>query len=121
MKLPFCALLLACSLSAANVDGTPVRYTATGNGPKTVFLVHGWTCDQSSWSEQVPALSKEYRVVTIDLPGHGKSGSPADGKLTMELFARAIDAVRAEIKADRVVLAGHSMGTPVVVQYARLY
>jgi pimeloyl-ACP methyl ester carboxylesterase len=39
----------------------------------------------------------------------------------MDLFARAVESVRSEAKADRVVLVGHSMGTPVVVQYARLY
>ena len=38
----------------------------------------------------------------------------------MELFARAVEAVRDEAKANRVVLAGHSMGTPVIVQYARM-
>jgi pimeloyl-ACP methyl ester carboxylesterase len=39
----------------------------------------------------------------------------------MDLFARAIESVRLEADAERVVLVGHSMGTPVVVQYARLY
>src|SRR5262249_38147893 len=62
-----------------------------------------------------------YRVVTIDLPGHGKTPSPAAGGLSMDLFARSIEAVRAELKADRLVLAGHSAGTPAIVQYARLY
>src|SRR5215475_7199840 len=66
-------------------------------------------------------LEKQYRVVTLDLPGHGKSDSPQDGKFSMDLFARAIEAVRAEVKADRIVLVGHSMGTPVVLRYAHLY
>jgi pimeloyl-ACP methyl ester carboxylesterase len=113
--------LLAASLSAATVDGIKLHSAATGKGTKTVILVHGWTCDDTTWESQVPALSKQYRVITLDLPGHGKSGSPADGKLSMDLFARAIEAVRSEAGADRVVLVGHSMGTPVVVQYARLY
>jgi pimeloyl-ACP methyl ester carboxylesterase len=112
---------IAASLAAASVDGIDIHSTVTGAGPKTVILIHGWTCDETTWSEQTPALAAKYRVVTIDLPGHGKTGSPKDGKLSMDLFARAIEAVRAETKADRVVLAGHSMGTPVVVQYARLY
>ena len=91
---------------AAALDGVPVHYTATGSGPKTVILVHGWTCDESSWSEQAPALSKTYRVVTVDLPGHGKTPLPKDGKLSMDVFAQAIEAVRAEVKADRVVRKG---------------
>jgi pimeloyl-ACP methyl ester carboxylesterase len=126
MKPLFVTLLLAISafrpaLSAATVEGTPLHFSTTGKGPSTVILVHGWTCDETSWAEQVPVLAKQYRVVTVDLPGHGKSGSPKDGKFSMDLFARAIEAVRAEVRADHVVLAGHSMGTPVIVQYARLY
>jgi pimeloyl-ACP methyl ester carboxylesterase len=114
-------LALCASAYAASVDGIPLHYTAAGKGPNTVILVHGWTCDSTVWSQQVPALARLYRVLAIDLPGHGQSGSPNDGKLTMDLFARAIEAVRAEDHADNLVLVGHSMGTPVVIQYARLY
>ncbi len=121
MKLLIRLLALTSVLGAATVDGLTIHSTTTGSGPRTVILVHGWTCDETSWSQQAPALSAQYRVATLDLPGHGKSESPKDGKFTMELFARAVEAVRAELKADRVVLAGHSMGTPVIVQYARLY
>src|SRR5580700_9616790 len=113
--------LVSATLSAATVDGLNIHSSVAGTGPKTVILVHGWTCDETTWTEQVPALAKDYRVVTLDLPGHGKSDSPKDGKFSMDLFARAIEAVRAEVNADRVVLVGHSMGTPVVLRYARLY
>jgi pimeloyl-ACP methyl ester carboxylesterase len=113
--------LLAADASAATVDGIPLHSSSSGKGAKTVIFVHGWTCDETSWKEQVPELSKHYRVITLDLPGHGKSGSPKDDKITMDLFARAVEAVRAEAKAEKAVLVGHSMGTPVVVQYARLY
>jgi pimeloyl-ACP methyl ester carboxylesterase len=111
----------ALPLSAATVDGLNINSSTTGTGPATVIFIHGWTCDSSSWVGQVPAFAKEYRVVTLDLPGHGKSGSPKDGKLSMDLFARAVEAVRAEAKADRVVLVGHSMGAPVIRQYAKMY
>ncbi len=120
-KLSIAFLGLALSLSAASVDGLKIHSTVTGKGPRTVILVHGYTCDETTWTEQVPALEKQYRVVTLDLPGHGKSDSPKDGQLSMDLFARAIEAVRAEVNAERVVLVGHSMGTPVVLRYAHLY
>jgi pimeloyl-ACP methyl ester carboxylesterase len=113
--------LSAANLCGANLDGLNIHSTTTGKGPSTVILVHGWTCDETTWTEQVPALAKQYRVVTLDLPGHGKSDSPKDGKFSMDLFARAIEAVRAEVGADHIVLVGHSMGTPVVLRYARLY
>jgi sigma-B regulation protein RsbQ len=115
-------LLVSATLaSAATVDGIPLNSSITGSGSQTVILVHGWTCDSTSWDFQVPELSKKYRVITLDLPGHGKSGSPQDGKFSMELFARAIEAVRSEAKAEKAVLVGHSMGTPVIINYARLY
>jgi pimeloyl-ACP methyl ester carboxylesterase len=110
----------AAPLSAASVDGINIHSSSTGSGPTLVF-VHGWTCDSSSWEGQVPAFADDYRVITIDLPGHGQSGSPSDGKVSMALFARAVEAVRAEAGADRIVLIGHSMGVPVIRQYARMY
>jgi len=115
------SLVFAAPLSAASVDGLAIHSSSTGSGNATVIFIHGWTCDSSSWSAQVPVFAKHYRVITLDLPGHGKSASPKDGKLSMDLFARAVEAVRAEAKADSVVLVGHSMGAPVIRQYARLY
>ena len=114
-------LLVTASLQAATVDGLNVHSTTSGTGETTVILVHGYTCDESTWSEQVPALSAKYRVITLDLPGHGKSDVPVVEKFSMDLFARAIEAVRVESRADRVVVVGHSMGTPVILRYAKLY
>jgi pimeloyl-ACP methyl ester carboxylesterase len=111
------SLVLAIPLSslahAAAVDGANVHWTSNGTAKQAVILVHGWTCDESSWDAQVPVLSQKYRVITLDLPGHGKSDPPKDGKFSMTVFARAVEAVRAEAKVDKVVLVGHSMGTPV--------
>jgi pimeloyl-ACP methyl ester carboxylesterase len=119
--LPVLALSLSVLTSAASVDGIRIHATVHGSGPKTIVFVHGWTCDESSWRDQLPFFEKNYRVITLDLPGHGKSGSPVSGPLTMELFAKSIETVRVEAKAGKVVLVGHSMGTPVIRQYARLY
>ena len=106
--------------AAATLDGMDIHSSSAGAGPTIVF-VHGWTCDSSSWDAQVPAFAKDHRVLTLDLPGHGRSDSPKDGKLSMDLFARAVEAVRAESGAERIVLVGHSMGAPVIRQYAHLY
>ena len=123
-RLWMCYLIagvFTCLLSAATVDGINIHSSVRGKGPRTVILVHGWTCDETTWQSQVPALAGDFQIITLDLPGHGRSGSPKDGKFSVDLFARAIEAVRSEAKADRVVLAGHSMGAPVIIQYARLY
>jgi len=121
LALSLAMLTSAVLTSAASVDGVAIHSSVRGSGPKTIVFVHGWTCDESSWREQVPVFEKNYRVITLDLPGHGKSGSPKSGALTMELFAKAIEAVRVEAKAGKIVLVGHSMGTPVIRQYARMY
>jgi pimeloyl-ACP methyl ester carboxylesterase len=88
--IPILAFSLCVLTSAASVDGVAIHSTSRGSGPKVVVFVHGWTCDESSWREQVPFFEKNYRVITLDLPGHGKSGSPKSGALTMELFAKSI-------------------------------
>ncbi|MBZ5674650.1 MAG: alpha/beta hydrolase [Acidobacteriia bacterium] len=115
------ALPLSGPIHGAVVDGAKVHWTSQGSAKQAVILVHGWTCDESSWDAQVPVLSLKYRVIALDLPGHGQSDPPKDGKFSMTVFARAVEAVRAEAKVDRVVLVGHSMGTPVIREYARLY
>jgi len=114
-------LAVALPLNAATLDGMKIHSTSKGKGSKTLVLVHGWTCDDTSWAANVPELAKHYRVITLDLPGHGKSDAPKDGKVTMEMFAKAVEAVREEQKVDRIVLVGHSMGTPVIREYAHLY
>jgi pimeloyl-ACP methyl ester carboxylesterase len=115
------AISVAAPIHAAEVDGAKVHWSSKGTAKQAVILVHGWTCDETSWDAQVPVLSQKYRVITLDLPGHGQSDPPRGGKFSMTGFARAVEAVRAEAKVDRVVLVGHSMGTPVIREYARLY
>ena len=107
------ALILA-PVRAASVDGLKLHSVSAGKGNAAIIFVHGWTCDLSSWTAQVPEFARKYRVLTLDLPGHGQSAGPADGKFTVGLFARAVEAVRAEAGVDRVVLVGHSMGAPVI-------
>lgn len=111
---------LASAAHAASVDGLDIYSTSSGSGPTIVF-VHGWTCDTTSWREQMPVFDDDYRVIALDLPGHGRSDSPADGEFSMSLFADAVEAVRAEAGADEIVLVGHSMGGPVIRAYALKY
>ncbi len=102
-----------------DVDHIKVHYTNYGKGDTALFFVHGWSCDETVWSEQAPALAEKIRVIIIDLPGHGQSEKPQTIEYTMDLYARAIDAVMSDARVKSVILAGHSNGTPVVRQYYR--
>jgi pimeloyl-ACP methyl ester carboxylesterase len=127
MKLAVASLLtMSLSFSAdagykfAKLDGSRVRYQSHGQGAKAVVLIHGWTCDASFWDRSVPALSARYRVIAVDLPGHGGSDKP-DIAYTQQLFARAVDAVMEKAGVNRAVLMGHSMGAPVARQFVADY
>jgi pimeloyl-ACP methyl ester carboxylesterase len=104
----------------AKLDNIRVHYKSLGDGPTALVLVHGWTGDLNSWRYQVPAFQGKCRIVLLDLPGHGKSDRPQID-YTMDLFAKAVDAVMRDAGVEQAVLAGHSMGTPVVRQFYRLY
>jgi len=104
----------------AKIGEHKVHYKSLGTGATALVLVHGWSCDMSFWKQQVPALAGKIRIVLIDLPGHGKSDRPKID-YTMDLFARAVEAVLADAKVEHAIVAGHSMGTPVARQYYRLY
>ncbi|HEY8504536.1 MAG TPA: alpha/beta hydrolase [Gemmataceae bacterium] len=97
-----------------------VHYKSLGEGKTALVFVHGWCCDHSVWHHQAAALSGKVRMLFVDLPGYGKSDRP-DGDPTMDVFARGIDAVLRNAGVERAVLAGHSMGTPVVRQFYRLF
>lgn len=103
----------------AVLDGGRIYYEAAGRGAVTVVLIHGWTCDHTFWDAQVAALRPRYRVLALDLPGHGRS-DPAP-EYSMKRYARAVNAVLDKENADRAVLVGHSMGGAVMLEFARLY
>ena len=114
------ALTAAQPLAAASVENLPIKSSVMGEG-ETIIFIHGWTCDESAWDAQVAHFSKTHRVVTLDLPGHGISGHPDKADFSMDLFAAAVEAVRGEVGAQKVVLVGQSMGGAVIRQYAVNY
>ena len=104
----------------ASLDGARIHYESYGKGREALVLIHGWSCSIDYWRDLIPDLSKRSRVIAIDLPGHGLSDKPQVA-YTMDLFARAVDAVMRDAGVKRGVLVGHSMGTPVARQFYRKY
>jgi pimeloyl-ACP methyl ester carboxylesterase len=118
--LAFAPLTAAEAVSYfASLDGNKIHYDSFGQGDEAVVFIHGWTCDSTFWKAQAP-IYEHRRSLLIDLPGHGLSDKP-EIPYTMELFARAADAVMIDAKVRKATLAGHSMGTPVAVQFLRMH
>lgn len=96
-----------------------VRYTDKGKG-RVIVLLHGFLESIEVWDVFSNALSGRYRVVAIDLPGHG--GTECIGYVhSMELMAETVKAVLNHLGLRRYVLVGHSMGGYVCLAFAELY
>ncbi|MFZ4521264.1 MAG: alpha/beta fold hydrolase [Bacteroidales bacterium] len=96
-----------------------VNYTDEGTG-KVIVLLHGFTESLKIWSAFSSRLSKKFRVITIDLPGHGKSDSIAKVH-SMEIMADLVYAVLKKLKAGKCLMVGHSMGGYVTLAFAAKY
>ena len=99
-------------------DGTPISYEIFGAGEPTLVFVHGWSCDARYWRAQVPVFSKKYRVVVLDLAGHGHSGMSRK-KYSMGSFGEDVRAVTESTGSHSVILIGHSMGGSVIAEASR--
>jgi len=104
----------AADAVAISKDGVPISYSVYGQGETTLVFVHGWSCHRSFWQKQIPYFEKKYRVVTLDLAGHGTSGQERS-VYSMKSFGEDVAAVVKAIQAPKVILIGHSMGGPVII------
>lgn len=100
-------------------DGISIAYIAKGNGSPTLVFVHGWCCDKTYWKEQLSYFENQYRVIAIDLGGHGNSGSNRD-EWTIESFGADVASVINREKLDKIILIGHSMGGTIILETAGL-
>ena len=99
-------------------DGVPIHYSVQGTGETALVFVHCWSCDRNLWENQVAEFAKKHRVVTIDLPGHGKSGQDRKN-WSIESYGEDVKTVVTKLDLKRVVLVGSSMGGPITLEAAR--
>lgn len=102
------ALLTGCGSEKEKTYQGDLNYTLTGKGDTTLVFVHGWGINEDYWSNQVDAFSDRYQILTLDLPGHGKSPLKKDS-LTIEEYGVAVATLISELDLKNVVLIGHSM------------
>jgi pimeloyl-ACP methyl ester carboxylesterase len=99
--------------------GVRVHYRDQGDpsGPPVV-MVHGYAASLEAWEPWVARLGDRYRIVTLDLPGHGLTRAPATWRPSLRAYAGVLDAVTDRLRLPPFVLVGNSMGGGVAWTYA---
>ncbi len=101
-------------------SGYDIAYTDEGKGEKTIIFIHGLGSYLQAWTRNVEELKSNFRCISIDLPGYGKSGKqPHSGEMTF--YAGIVNELIKELGLKNVVLAGHSMGGQISITTSLLY
>jgi len=96
-----------------------LHFKEEGKG-NAVILLHGYLESIDIWGNFGEELSQTYRVISIDLPGHGKSGTICEIQ-TMEVMADAVNAILDHLGIGRAVIIGHSMGGYVTLAFVEIF
>jgi len=97
------------------VEDGRLYYKVSGKGHPLV-LIHGAWASYEWWRWQVPELSKQYQVLSLDVRGHGQS-SPLKGTYSVDGFAEDLEGFLQKVEIDQTVLVGWSMGGIISMQY----
>ncbi|BBP52187.1 hypothetical protein PHLH3_18130 [Pseudomonas sp. St386] len=91
------------------IDGQPLHYLDQGQGP-VVLLGSSYLWDHTMWAPQIEVLSQHYRVIALDLWGHGQSGRLPEGMTSLDDLARQALALMDHLGIDCFNLLGLSVG-----------
>ena len=94
-----------------------LRDTGPRDGPALV-LIHGSNASLHTWEPWADRLGKQYRVIRMDLPGHGLTGASPTRDYSAAAYVDVVERIRAKLGIDHIVLAGNSMGGGVAWHYA---
>jgi len=98
------------------LDGANLYYETYGQGEAIVFLP-GLGCCMKAWAPQTDFFAEKYRVIYLDLRGHGKS-EPGDQAFTMPLFAKDLKGLLDSLGINSAAVCGLSLGSLVAQQFA---
>lgn len=106
-----------------DVDGLVVHYRDVGprEDPTPLVLLHGTSASLHTWEGWVARLSPSRRVVTLDLPGFGLTGAPADGDLSIPHTLKTLHALLAKLGVSQCIVAGNSYGGRIAWEYALVH
>jgi pimeloyl-ACP methyl ester carboxylesterase len=109
----------AASRFAKLEPGLRVHYRDEGkqDGPVLV-LIHGSNASLHTWEQWVGILGKDYRIISLDLPGHGLTGNNPAGVYDSASYVRVVERLLSKLNVDKAVIGGNSMGGGVSWAYA---
>ena len=100
------------------VDGVAINLSRSGRGP-AVCLIHGASGNLNDMTFRLaPALADRFEVIAVDRPGHGLSGLPDGGGVSIHRQAALLRGALARIGIERPMLVGHSYGGSVALAWA---
>lgn len=103
--------------NVVDVAGAPIHYVDEGSGA-TVVLIHGFGGHTFSYRYQIADLSRDHRVVALDLLGYGYSGRTTDADYSLTAQADRVLGLMDALGIERASLVGHSMGGAVAMRVA---
>ncbi|TCC96966.1 alpha/beta fold hydrolase [Pedobacter hiemivivus] len=107
-------------MSEINENGMTLNYEVSGKGPITLVFVHGSYIDQTYWKKQVSDFKDHYQVITLDLPGHGKSRQNRKD-WEIQRFADDLIFLIKKLELRNVILIGHSIAGNICLMAAVKY
>ena len=99
---------------------TALHIADSGVGEKCVVLLHGYLESMYVWEDFLPLLTPHFRVITVDIPGHGISEVKGEVH-TMEMVAEVLRDMLDALGIERVTMVGHSMGGYVSLAFCAAY
>lgn len=103
--------------NSININGEKLFYFDSEKGDTTILFIHGAFIDKEYWSEQLSYFSSHYRVIAIDLAGHGNSTHNRT-EWTVQNYGKDISEFIKRLSLKNVILIGHSFGTDVMLETA---
>lgn len=103
-------------MPTVSVNGISLFYTDTGDG-EVVLLIHGLGSSSGDWELQIPVLASRYRVLAVDLRGHGQSSKPA-GPYSVAMFADDVAELMKALGVAPCHVAGLSLGAMTTLELA---
>jgi len=104
-------------------DGIQLHVVETGNPQgRPILFIHGLSQCWLAWSRQMNSdLARDFRLVAMDIRGHGLSDKPREGYADSKLWADDVHAVIESLRLDRPILCGWSYGPLIILDYIRHY